>query len=141
MIQPNPKMLTIEMLQLNIIWIQTRTIWGFYSTSPWRAIRMFHGDTKLTILALLPTFFCINTYIYSFLLYLHHMMLVNVELDVRGYKGISFQCWRFHWSSSILIAELKQIWQYWHSCNVERSWKTLLLNSQNRPACTKHHFG
>ena len=28
---------------------------GFIRTSPWRAIRVFHADTKLTILALLPT--------------------------------------------------------------------------------------
>ena len=30
---------------------------GFIRTSPWRAIRIFHEDTKLTILALLPTWF------------------------------------------------------------------------------------
>ena len=141
MIQPNPKMLTIEMLQLNIIWIQTRKIWGLFAHLLGEPLGFFTQTQNWQYWHYCQLGFCINTYIYSFLRYLHHMMLVNVELDVRGCKGISFQCWRFHWSSSILIAELKQSWQYWHSCTVQRSLKTLLLNSQNWPACTKHHFG
>ena len=30
-------------------------------------------------------------FIYNFLLYVHHIMLLNVELDVRGYQRIVFQ--------------------------------------------------
>ena len=51
----------------------------------------------------------------QFLLYLHHMMLVNVKLDVSGHKRIRFQCCRLHWYYSFLITQLKQNWQYYHS--------------------------
>ena len=43
-------------------------------------------------------------------------MLVNVKLDVSWYKTITFQGCSLHWSYSILMAQLKQSWQYWHSC-------------------------
>ena len=43
----------------------------------------------------------------------------NVKLDVSGFKGIMFQGCRFPWSSSFSIAQLKQSWQYWHSCIAE----------------------
>ena len=38
-------------------------------------------------------------YIYNVLLYLHYMILVNVKLDVSGYKEIMFQGCIIHWSS------------------------------------------
>ena len=55
-------------------------------------------------------------YIFSFILYLQHIMLVNVKLDVSRYKRIIFQGHRLHWSSSFLMAQLKWSWQYQHSC-------------------------
>ena len=48
-------------------------------------IRVFHEHTKLAILALMPTLY---SYIYGFLGYLHLMLLVNVKLNVTGYKRI-----------------------------------------------------
>ena len=65
-------------------------------------------------------------FICSLLPYLHHMILVNVKLDVSAYMKITFQDWRLHWSCSFLMAQLKQSWQYWHSGVVESLWKTLL---------------
>ena len=45
-------------------------------------------------------------YIHSFLLYLYHMMLVDVKLNVSGYKLIPYQCRILHWSCSFPIAQL-----------------------------------
>ena len=64
-------------------------------------------------------------YICSFLLYLQHMMLINVILDIRGCNRSTFEGCRLYWSSSFLKAWLKQNWQYCHSCVVESLWKTL----------------
>ena len=64
--------------------------------------------------------------IYSFLLYLHHMMLVNVTLDITWYKRIIFQYSRLYWSCSFLMAQLKQSWQYWHSCIAQNLRKNLI---------------
>ena len=36
-------------------------------------------------------------FVFSFLLYLHHMMLVNVKFVVIGHKMIMFQGCRLHW--------------------------------------------
>ena len=55
----------------------------------------------------------------SFLLYLHYMMLVNVKLDVNGSKRITFEDYEIHCSCSFLMVQLKQSWQYWHSCIAE----------------------
>ena len=60
----------------------------------------------------------------SFLLYLHHMILVNVQLNVSGYKGIKY-C-QIRWSASFLMALSKWSWQYWHSSIVDSLWKPLL---------------
>ena len=57
-------------------------------------------------------------YICSFLPYLQHMMLVNMQLDISGYNRITFQGCRLHWYSSFLMAQ-NGSWQYWHSCIVE----------------------
>ena len=61
-------------------------------------------------------FFCIGT----------PMMLVYVKLDVSGYERIIFKGCRLHWSSSFLMAQLKQSWQHWHSCIAESLCKSLL---------------
>ena len=47
--------------------------------------RGFHKHTKLTIF---PTF--VFLYICSFLLYLLHVVLINVKLDVSGSERIAF---------------------------------------------------
>ena len=47
-------------------------------------------------------------YIFCFLFYLQHMMLVNVKLDISGYNNITFKGYRLHWTSSFLMAHLKQ---------------------------------
>ena len=49
-------------------------------------------------------------YICSSILYLHHMMLVNMKLDISDCKRIIFQGCRLHWSSSFLMVQLKQSW-------------------------------
>ena len=43
-------------------------------------------------------------YFCSFLLYLHHLMLVNVELDISGFWTIKFQGYRLCLSCSFLTA-------------------------------------
>ena len=48
-------------------------------------------------LALLPT------------LYSHLQSLVNVKLDIRGHKRITFQGFRLHWSSSFLMVQLNKV--------------------------------
>ena len=99
---------------LFVCFAQTRTI-----------IRGFHKRTKLAILTLLSTSYYIQVIICSFLLYLQHIMLVNMKIDIIGCNMITFQCCILHWSSSILMAQLKWSWQYWHSCIAERLWKPI----------------
>ena len=55
----------------------------------------------------------VSLHICSLLRYLHHMILINVKLNVTGYQRIPFQGCRFHESSSFLMAQLKWSWQYW----------------------------
>ena len=76
--------------------------------------RGFHKRTKSAIFAV-------------FLLYLPHMMPVNVKLDISEYNRITFQGFvdlmvrvPFYWHS------WKRSWQYWHSCIVDSLWKTLI---------------
>ena len=38
---------------------------------------------------------------------LHHMMLVNLKLNVSGYKRVILQGCRLFWSNSFLMAQLK----------------------------------
>ena len=67
-------------------------------------LRVFHKCTKLAILALLPTLY---SYIYScFLLYLQHMILLNVKLYFVFPDFIGAE------------SQLRQSWQDWHSCVV-----------------------
>ena len=61
--------------------------------------------------------------IYNSLPYLQYIMLVNMKLDISGRNSITFQGYRFHWSSSFLMTQLKWRRQYWHSCIVKSSWK------------------
>ena len=80
---------------------------------------------------------CIPIYC-SFLLYLQHMVLVNMKLDISGCSRITFQGCRLHWPSSFLMAQLKLSWQYWHFCIVvsekpycSRGFSLLHLDEQN----------
>ena len=45
---------------------------------------------------------------------------------VRGF-GFIFQGCRLYWSFKFWMVQPKWNWQCWHSCIVERLWKTLLL--------------
>ena len=40
-------------------------------------------------------------------------------LNIGGYHRNPFQGYSLHWSSSFIMTQLKQSWQYWHSCIVE----------------------
>ena len=46
--------------------------------------RGFHKRTKLAILALMPTLYY-DTFVVFFFLYLYHMILENIRLDVSWY--------------------------------------------------------
>ena len=93
-------------------------------------IEFFYKHTKLAILALLPTLysnkFTVSFFICSFFLYLWNIMLANTKLDITGHHKIIFQVYRLYWSSCSLIGQLKQSWQYCHSCIAETLWKTLV---------------
>ena len=80
-------------------------------------IKVFHENTNMAILTLLPTLY--SHIISSFLFNLPHMMLVNVKLGVSGYMGIISYGSRLHWSSLFLMVHLKLNWQYWHYCIAE----------------------
>ena len=43
-------------------------------------------------------------------LLLQHLMLVNLKSDIK--YQITFQCCGLHWTRSVLMAPLKQSWQY-----------------------------
>ena len=63
-----------------------------------------HKNFKIFIIANV-----VLKYICSFLHCLDHIMLdlVNVKLDVSGYKRFIFRVCRLHWSCSFLMAQLK----------------------------------
>ena len=84
----------------------------------------FHKCTELVILALTPTFY---SYICSFLLYLHYMILVNVKSDVSGCKRISFQGsnfigidYHFNVTAKMKLAKLSSfyLWEFLKTFNV-----------------------
>ena len=54
------------------------------------------------------------------------MMLVNMKIYISGCERIVYQGCILHWYSYFLMAQLKQNWQYCHSCAVAHLWKTLL---------------
>ena len=85
--------------------------------------RGFHMH-KIANIAIIVNF--VLRYICSFLLYLQHMVLVNMKIDISGFNSITFQGCRLRWSSYFLMVKVKQSWQYWHSCIVESLWKTLM---------------
>ena len=51
----------------------------------------------------------------SFLLYLQHMISVNMKLDISRCTRMTFRGCRLHWSISFLMTLPKQVRQYWHS--------------------------
>ena len=65
----------------------------------------------------------IPIYIFTVFFFIHTIFFVNVKLYVNRYKRIIFQRCKLHWSHSFLMAQLKQSWQYWHSCVTESLWK------------------
>ena len=58
-------------------------------------------------------------YICHFLLYLYHMIILNVQLDISECKSSTFQGCKLHLSSSFRMAQPKRNRQYWHSCIVK----------------------
>ena len=52
-------------------------------------------------------------YICSFLLYLYHIMFVNVKLDISGCHSGIFEDCRLHWFGSFPMVLPKQNWQCW----------------------------
>ena len=72
--------------------------------------------------------YCIPIY---FHLNLHHLILINMKLDIRECNRITFQGCRLHWSSSFAMVQLKRSWQYWQSCcGAESLWKYLMFHDQ-----------
>ena len=61
--------------------------------------RVFHKDTKLAIMAIL------HSHKFQFPPFLHDIMLVNVKLDINGYKRIVFQDCKLCWSSFFVMAQ------------------------------------
>ena len=86
-------------------------------------IRVFHKRRKIGKNGIIANY--VFPHICSFHLYLHHMLLVNMTLDISWYNRVTFQGCTLQWSSSFLMEQLKQSWQYWHSCIVKSLWKTL----------------
>ena len=64
-------------------------------------------------------------YVCSFLFYFHHLKLVNLKLEIKGYWGLHLMV-----TCLILMTELKQSWQCWYSWIAESLWKTLLFSFQ-----------
>ena len=77
-------------------------------------------------MSILLTLYSCTFAVSSYIIYLHHHMLVNMKLDVSGFKRIAFLGCKFHWSSLFRIVQQKQSFQYWHSRIVESLWKTLV---------------
>ena len=98
--------------------IYTKPNKSLRSTPDSRFVRVFHEHRKIGNIDIIVNF--VFPYISSYLLYLYHMMLVNVKLDVSGHKRIMFQVCRFHWPCLFLIVQVKQNWQYWQGSLV--SW-------------------
>ena len=82
-------------------------------------IRGLYFKVQISLIVIIANF--VFTYICSFFLYLHYMMLVNIKLDVNGCNRITFQGRILHWSSSFQMAKLKRSW---HSCIAEMASST-----------------
>ena len=57
----------------------------------------FSQATDVANIGIITNFVC--PHICSYILYLQHMMLVNVKLDISGCNRIAFEGCRLHWSS------------------------------------------
>ena len=86
----------------------------------------FSRTHNIGIIGIIANF--VFPYICWLLHYVNHMMLVNMEIDVSEKKRITCWGYRFHWSSSFRMVELKRSWQYWHSCVAKNLWKPLFGN-------------
>ena len=53
-------------------------------------------------------------------------------INICGSKRITFEDCKLHCCYSLLMSQLKQSWQYWHSCIVEILWKPLLLWNRHK---------
>ena len=93
-----------------------------------RTFRVFHTQHTIGNTGIIASF--AFSFICSFLPYFHCMILVNVKLDIGGYKTNKLQGYRLHWSSLFLMVHLKWSWQCWHSCVAQSLWKTLLIQSE-----------
>ena len=82
-------------------------------------IEGFHKRTEVPILTPL------STLISHIFFHMSHRKLVNVKLDISGFKRITLLRCRFNWSCLFQITQLKWSWQYWRYCDVESMWKPL----------------
>ena len=87
-----------------IFYIRRTNLHWILSFLPRDVAGVFHKCIKLTIMPLLPTLY---SHMVSFLLYLQHMILINMKLHFDGFNRITFQVCSLHWSDSLLIAQLK----------------------------------
>ena len=74
-----------------------------------RSLWSFSQTHKIGNIGIVCNFVLPYIYICSFLLYLQHMMLVNMKTDISGCKRITFQSYRLHWFSSFLIKQLNEV--------------------------------
>ena len=72
-------------------------------------IRVFHKHTEVGNIGIIDI---LNLYIFAALFV--YIILVNVKLEIKLYKKITFQCHTLH-----LMGELKRSWLCWHSCSAE----------------------
>ena len=72
--------------------------------------------------------FCVPKYL-QFSSLLGSEVVSKCEIRCQLVKGITFQVCRLYWSFKFWMVQGKGSWQYWHSCIVERSWKTLFDTS------------
>ena len=69
---------------------------------------------------------CVFPHICSFLLNSNHIVLVNAKLYMTRYRRIIFQARKFWWPIKFQMAQLKDKWQYCHSCIAGSFWKPRL---------------
>ena len=63
----------------------------------------FHKRTKMLLLTFIPT---LSSRIAVVFFFLHHMVLVNIKLNIIGSKRNTFQSCRPYWSSPFLMVFL-----------------------------------
>ena len=74
-------------------------------------IRVFHKQAKL---ALLPALCC-----HIFAVFFFFAPSVNVKLEIREWDEDYIQGYKFDWTGSYLMAQVKQSWKCWHFCIAE----------------------